>query len=72
MSRHISFFIVVDNELININNYIVRILDYKGDYDYLKVNGCGMDMSFSVVYNLSSCLYSGIDRAGYILKSEWV
>jgi hypothetical protein len=39
----------------------------------VRVNGCGMDMGFHVVYNLSYSLYRdvGLDRAGYVLHHEW-
>ena len=36
------------------------------------INGAGMDMGFHLVYNLSSVLFHGEDRAGYILKQEWI
>lgn len=57
-------------------------------HDGLTVNGCGMDMGFSVVYNLSSILYpkgfkvNGVGRngdtsgwdnnGGYKLKHIWL
>jgi len=31
-----------------------------------------MDLGFNVVYNLSSVLYAGQDRAGYVLKHRWL
>ena len=39
----------------------------------VRVGGCGMDMGFHVVYNLSYSLYAmnGIERAGYALHHEW-
>lgn len=39
----------------------------------VRVGGCGMDMGFHVVYNLSYSLYreDGLDRAGYVLRHEW-
>jgi hypothetical protein len=42
----------------------------------IKVNGCGMDMGFSLVYNLSMALYNpgpkyDKDKA-YSLKQEWM
>jgi hypothetical protein len=38
----------------------------------LKLQGGGMDLGFNVVYNLSSVLYAGQDRAGYVLKHRWL
>ena len=38
----------------------------------LKLQGGGMDLGFNVVYNLSSVLYAGQDRAGYVLKQRWL
>jgi hypothetical protein len=39
----------------------------------VRVGGCGMDMGFHVVYNLSYSLYRdvGLDRPGYVLHHEW-
>lgn len=38
----------------------------------VRVGGCGMDMGFHVVYNLSYALYGKeTDRAGYVLRHEW-
>jgi len=36
----------------------------------LRVDGCGMDMCFHTVYNLSACLYGHEDRGGYALHCE--
>lgn len=49
-------------------------------HDALTVNGCGMDMGFDVVYNLSYALYGRVtDPAlettrdgGYSLKHQWL
>jgi hypothetical protein len=38
----------------------------------LKLQGGGMDLGFNVIYNLSSVLYAGQDRAGYVLKHRWL
>jgi hypothetical protein len=44
---------------VYLNYFISQLLDYKRDKDTgrLKISGCGMDMAFSVVYNLGRCLY---------------
>ena len=87
MSRRISFYVVKKNKLIGLDWYINRILDYSRDSNNegLKVSGCGMDMGFSVVYNLGSALWpNGTPKAhgtrngepdkngGYALKHSWV
>ena len=60
MQRVIRVFVFHDNQPYNLTYKVAKLLDYKEDpkHDYgLKVGGCGMDMGFSVVYNLSSALY---------------
>ena len=54
MSRHISFFCIVDNEPRFLDGLISDYLDYKHNKSYtgLVVGGCGMDMAFSVVNHL--------------------
>ena len=54
MTRHISFFIIRNNEIWHIGNLISDYLDYRPNKNYngLVVQGCGMDMAFSVVNNL--------------------
>lgn len=38
---------------------------YKLKYDGIKVSGCGMDMGFSLVYDLSALLYGYGSKRGY-------
>ena len=54
MSRHISFFCIVDNEPRFLDGLISDYLDYRMNkyYNALVVGGCGMDMAFSVVNHL--------------------
>ena len=58
MTRHISFFIIHNNEIWHIDNLISDYLDYRPNkrYDALVVGGCGMDMAFSVVNNLQETM----------------
>jgi hypothetical protein len=88
MQRQISFYIVDprDNEINNIDYYLAIITDTKQSKSgALTVNGCGMDMGFSVVYNLGSILWpTGTDTphgtrngepdsaGGYALKHKWI
>lgn len=61
-------------DLFNITYYAAEILGYKlvdrDGYRVIKLQGGGMDMGFHLVYELSSVLYAGNDRAGYILRKE--
>ena len=54
MTRHISFFCIVDNEPRFLDGLISDYLDYRHNKSYtgLVVGGCGMDMAFSVVNHL--------------------
>jgi len=56
MCRHISFFIIDNqsNQPLFLDNLISDYLDYRPNKTYtgLVVNGCGMDMAFSVVHHL--------------------
>ncbi len=64
MLRHIDVIYIKDNKPINLNFYIERLGLYKraknahaANADSLRVSGCGMDMGFSVVFDLSGTLY---------------
>jgi len=76
MTRHISLVIANGDEVIDITYYAAhaledRLIESKG-HRAIRVNGCGMDMGFHLVYNLSSVLFKGQDRAGYVLKQGWL
>lgn len=62
MTRHISLILIgEDKKPLMIDYLIVKALGYKrvpmNRGEGVIVTGCGMDMGFSVVYNLSSVLY---------------
>lgn len=62
MTRHIRFSVATieagEVRFIWLNFHIARLLGYrKAKRDGLIVTGCGMDMGFSVVYNLSRALF---------------
>ncbi len=64
MMRHIDINYIKNNKPIKLNWYIQRLGLFKRAKNYdsknadsLRVSGCGMDMGFHVVYNLSSILY---------------
>jgi hypothetical protein len=76
MSRDISLVIAQGDEIIDITYYAAhamgdKVSESKG-HRVIKVNGAGMDMGFHLVYNLSSVLFAGKDRAGYALKQGWI
>lgn len=76
MSRHISLKIAHKGEIIDITYLAARVmgdkLSEKLGHNTIRVNGCGMDMGFHLTYNLSSVLYAGQDRAGYVIKQRWI
>lgn len=76
MSRDISLVIAQGDEVVDITYYAAhalgeKVTESKG-HRAIKQNGCGMDMGFNLVYNLSSVLFNGQDRAGYALKQGWL
>jgi hypothetical protein len=76
MSRDISLFLVEDNRLRDITWIAGKALGdkvkEKNGRRVIRVNGCGMDMGFHLVYSLSSVTYAyEKERAGYILHHEW-
>ena len=74
MSRRIDFYVIKDNQPIFITGWIANYLGYsrKIDKDGIRVDGCGMDMGFSVVYDLSATLYGDNDRGGYAINQKWL
>lgn len=76
MTRNISLVIAQGDEIIDITYYVAhalgeKVTESKG-HRAIKQNGCGMDMGFNLVYNLSSVLFAGQERAGYALKQGWI
>ena len=86
MQREISLF---TEGMRNIDWYAARVLEMRrGKRDGLVVGGCGMDMGFATVYELSYALFpmgfkvegrgrnndtSGWDKdGGYALKHRWI
>ena len=76
MTRHISFKVAENSNIYDITYLVARVLgerlNDRNGYNTIKVNGCGMDMGFHMVYNLSSVLYHGQERAGYVLSQRWL
>ena len=54
------------------SNVLGDKLHDKNGHRVIKVQGGGMDLGFHLVYSLSSVLYAGQDRAGYVLYHRWL
>ena len=74
MRRSIDAYIICDNQPIWLSYWAGKALGYKTDNKHggLILNGCGTDMGFELVYNLSAVVFSGEDRSGYILNHRWL
>jgi hypothetical protein len=76
LTRHISLFVANEGEINEITYYAAQTLDEKlnmsNGHRSIRVSGTGMDMGFYLVYNLSSVLFHGQDRAGNLLKQAWL
>lgn len=59
MSRKMNYYIVSNNEILDINFLICQVLDYKQDKQTGAIikKGCGYDPLFHTVYGLSKVLY---------------
>lgn len=78
MSRQISFVMFQDNQPLYLNYHIGRLFGLKyGKHDGLIIGGCGMDMGYHIVHNLSVELFSRDGEydhdAAYTLKeNRWL
>ncbi len=72
MSRNISVLFSNDDGIHNLDFYVARLLDAQRAKDgSIKVNGCGMDMGFHLVYSLSRALFnSGYKCTGKSCRSN--
>jgi hypothetical protein len=73
MTRYIGVVIIRSDGTIYHPNYAVNVLldkSYKHNYDGVKMEGCGMDMGFELVYQLSHILFP--DGGYYALRQEWL
>jgi hypothetical protein len=57
MNRRIRCYAAIDKSIEDITYYVARALGYTMNDNGLSVSGCGMDMGYSVVSNLSYALY---------------
>ena len=78
MSRHIDLYVIKDNKPMYISGYVACYLDRKqAKHGAVKITGCGMDMGFALVYDLSMVLYLNPDGSyshdgAYALNHEWM
>ena len=76
MSRTISVKMVHNGEIIDITYTVAKALEEKcisvNGHNAIRVNGCGMDMAWNLVYSLSSVLFAGQDRPGYELNHRHI
>ena len=80
-TRHISCYIatIYDGKpgIRNISHLVAAALELRRNFDTggVVVTGCGMDMGFHLVYELSSVMFFDTVKkgaAGYVLKHEWL
>ena len=78
MSRRIDFYVIDPADLrpIFLTGYIAGLLGMSWDGDPgLRVNGCGMDMGFHIVNNLSMVMFCPekyTHDGAYALRHEWI
>lgn len=74
MSRRIKVLMIDGNRLVNLSYRVSQALGWRyNDRDgSVHVDGCGMDMGFHLVYELSAALYGHGQRGGYRLRKEWI
>lgn len=70
MRREVSLLVVdVDSLLVDITFPACRVMGWRsGKHDGAVIGGCGMDMGFALVYELSQMLCGD----GYALKQQWI
>ena len=57
MTRRISLYVIVHDEIVNISRLAGIALEWPVKDDSVGVGGCGMDMVFHTVYSLSQTLH---------------
>jgi hypothetical protein len=89
MQREISLYVKAEDGMVWLDGYVSTLMGTRrGKRDGLVVSGCGMDMGFALVYELSHALFpegfavegrgrngdtSGWDKnGGYALKHSWL
>ncbi len=73
MQRRIDCYSIQKNKLVYLSGYIEHITSMKRHKNGgLIVDGCGMDMGFHIVHNLSMALYGLANRGAYELDHAWI
>ena len=74
MTRHYSLVVARNGKIDDITYYAAKAIGWtlveSTGHRAIKVQGCGMDMSFHLVSTLSAVLFKGQDRADYILRED--
>lgn len=70
MYRVIDTYLIKDNWPLRLTWNIAAVCGYpyNDNHEGIGVSGCGMDMGFHIVYNLSYALF----KDGYALKQSWL
>jgi len=70
MSRTLDIYVVINSEIVRITWRVAEALDARYDQkrQALRVSGCGMDMGWHCIYNLSHLILGN----GYALKHQWL
>lgn len=75
MMRHISVVTSTpDDGIQDVTWLVAKAMGDKMDPKTggIKVPGCGMDMGFHLIYNLSGVLYGWYNRGGYAINHRWL
>lgn len=73
MSRVLDVYVMVDNEPLRLTWSVAKVLDWTYDrkHEGVKVNGCGLDVGYHLVYSLSRVLFKdGLGCIGEGCKSN--
>lgn len=79
-SRQLRAFVVDGGRIDDVTFLVAEITGRSTNrYGNIVMGGCGMDMGFKLVYDLSCVLYGGTrfkaakgHREGYVLRHEWL
>lgn len=71
MSRRIDLYVIKKNQPYFITGSVGKVLGYRHEYRKggLVVGGCGMDMGYHLVHDLSRVLFK---KDGYDLHHQWL
>jgi hypothetical protein len=79
MCRHIRLVVLEGDSPRYLSYHAAKVLGYKCDRhsDAIRITGCGMDMGFALVYELSSALFARDEAnphksGGYALSQRWL